>query len=474
MRVKLFAACAALLLVGLPAAAQNVPKDRGEVAAPGGHLSGNPKIALVKVADGFHDPIGISSAYDGSGRLFVVERVGIVRLIGKDGKVQGEPFIDLTKINPLGNDVQTGFVEQGLWSVAFHPKFKDNGYVYLHYSSLPFNGASMVLRVTVDPKSPNVVSAEQINKSAKAIMLMPQPYYNHNGGAMQFGPDGYLYLGKGDGGWEGDPLDAGQRLDTTMGKLLRINVDVPDDSTPYLIPKDNPFGSAATPRLMSLFGVTEEQFSKIRMISRPEIWAYGLRNPWQIHFDKKTGDLFIADVGQNHWENIFWQPKGSKGGENYGWKLNAGAHCFPITGADTTCPQVGVLPIANYPHQTAYPGGPQLKAGTGCSVIGMGVAHYGGLDGAYLVGDWCSGRLWGIGWDKSKSKWEMQELLQAQLQFTGGNVDEDGTVLATNCYCFYTDDKGAMANPLGAVWRVLPADKVPAGAETAKVVKASD
>jgi glucose/arabinose dehydrogenase len=472
MRVKLFAACAAILLAGLPAAAQNVPKERGDVAAPGGHLPGNPNIALVKVADGFHDPIGISSAYDGSGRLFVVERVGIVKLIGKDGKVQSEPFIDLTKINPLGNDVQTGFVEQGLWSVAFHPKFKENGYVFLHYSSLPFNGASMVLRVTVDPKSPNVVSAEQINKTAKAIMLMPQPYYNHNGGAMQFGPDGYLYLGKGDGGWEGDPLDAGQRLDTTMGKILRINVDVPDDSTPYLIPKDNPFASAATPRLMSLFGVTEETFSKIRMISRPEIWAYGVRNPWQIQFDKKTGDLFIADVGQNQWENVFFQPKNSKGGENYGWKLNAGAHCFPITGPDTTCPQVGVLPIANYAHGTEYPGGPAVKTG-GCSVIGMGVAYYGGLDGAYLFGDWCSGRLWGVGWDKSKNKWEMQELLQAQLQFTGGNVDEDGTVLATNCYCFYTDDKGAMANPLGAVWRVLPADKVPAGAETAKVVKAN-
>jgi glucose/arabinose dehydrogenase len=472
MRVKLFAACAAILLAGLPAAAQNVPKERGDVAAPGGHLPGNPNIALVKVADGFHDPIGISSAYDGSGRLFVVERVGIVKLIGKDGKVQSEPFIDLTKINPLGNDVQTGFVEQGLWSVAFHPKFKENGYVFLHYSSLPFNGASMVLRVTVDPKSPNVVSAEQINKTAKAIMLMPQPYYNHNGGAMQFGPDGYLYLGKGDGGWEGDPLDAGQRLDTTMGKILRINVDVPDDSTPYLIPKDNPFASAATPRLMSLFGVTEETFSKIRMISRPEIWAYGVRNPWQIQFDKKTGDLFIADVGQNQWENVFFQPKASKGGENYGWKLNAGAHCFPITGPDTTCPQVGVLPIANYAHGTEYPGGPAVKTG-GCSVIGMGVAYYGGLDGAYLFGDWCSGRLWGVGWDKSKNKWEMQELLQAQLQFTGGNVDEDGTVLATNCYCFYTDDKGAMANPLGAVWRVLPADKVPAGAETAKVVKAN-
>jgi glucose/arabinose dehydrogenase len=470
MRLLVAAACTALMFAGVSASAQMVPKDRSGVAAPGGHLAGNPNVALVKVADGFHDPVGISSAYDGSGRLFVVERVGIVKIIGKDGKVQEDPFIDLTKINPLGNDVQTGFVEQGLWSIAFDPKFKQNGYAYLHYSSLPFNGASMVVRVTVDPKSPNVVSAEQINKTAKVLMLMPQPYYNHNGGALQFGPDGYLYIGKGDGGWEGDPLDAGQRLDTTMGKILRINVDVSDDSIPYLIPKDNPFATAAAPRLMALFGVTEEQFSKIRMISRPEIWAYGVRNPWQMHFDKATGDLFIADVGQNHWENVFWQPKSSKGGENYGWKINAGAHCFPITGPDTTCPQVGVLPIANYPHGTAYPGGPAEKTG-GCSIIGMGVAHYAGMDGVYLFGDWCSGRLWGVGWDKSASKWQMQELLQSQLQFTGGNVDEDGTVLATNCYCFYTADRGPTINPVGAVWRIVAADKVPAGAETAKVVK---
>jgi Glucose / Sorbosone dehydrogenase len=298
-------------------------------------------------------------------------------------------------------------------------------------------------------------------------MNMPQPYYNHNGGGMEFGPDGYLYIGKGDGGWEGDPLDAGQRLDTTMGKILRINVDVPDDSIPYLVPKDNPFASAATPRLMSLFGVTELQFSKIRMISRPEIWAYGVRNPWQIHFNKKTGDLFIADVGQNYWEDVFWQPHDSKGGENYGWKLNSGRHCFPITEKDQACPQVGVLPVADYPHNPAYPGAPDVEKGSGCSVIGLGV----NTDGNFLVGDWCSGRLWGIGWNESK--WQMQELLQSQLQFTGGNTDEDGSVLATNCYCFYTADKGPTANPTGALWRVVATDQVPKGAEVAKVKAAS-
>jgi len=196
---------------------------------------------------------------------------------------------------------------------------------------------------------------------------------------------------------------------------------------------------------MSLFGISELQFSKIRMISRPEIWAYGVRNPWQIHFNKKTGDLFIADVGQNHWEDVFWQPHDSKGGENYGWKLNSGRHCFPIVAKDQECPQVGVLPVADYPHNPAYPGGPDVEKGSGCSVIGLGV----NTDGNYLVGDWCSGRLWGIGWDGKK--WQMQELLQSQLQFTGGNTDEDGSVLATNCYCFYTADKGPTSNPPGAL-----------------------
>jgi glucose/arabinose dehydrogenase len=229
MLIKLAAVCAATLLAPLPAAAQTVPLTRDAVAYPGGTLPNNPKVVLVKVAGGFLDPVGVASAFDGTGRLFVVERIGRVRLVAKDGEVQEDPFIDLTKINPLGNDVQTEFVEQGLWSVAFHPRFKQNGYVYLHYSSLPFNGASVIVRVTVDPQSPNVVSANQINKTAKVLMNMPQPYYNHNGGGMEFGPDGYLYIGKGDGGWEGDPLDAGQRLDTTMGKILRINVDVPDD-----------------------------------------------------------------------------------------------------------------------------------------------------------------------------------------------------------------------------------------------------
>lgn len=458
----------AFFIVPLIALGQAVSTTVPGVARPGGAIPGAPKLALVKVADGFADPVGVTAANDGSGRIFVVERVGRVRILQKDGKVQPEPFLDLTNFNPLGTDVQTGFVEQGLWSIALHPKFKDNGYVYVHYASLPFNGASIVARFTVDKASPNRITKEQLTKSAKVLMNIPQPYYNHYGGMIAFGPDGKLYIGKGDGGWEGDPLNAGQRLDVLWGKLLRIDVDTPDD-VPYAIPKDNPFAKADRPQLMSLFGITEKGFTANQIGAKPEIWAYGLRNPYSFHFNKRTGDLFIADVGQNHWEEINWQPVSSKGGENYGWKFNQASHCHPTTGPGEKCPIVGVLPVAEYPHQEPYPGAEKLKTGWGCSAQGLGVAsNYGGMKDTYLVGDWCSGRLFGIAWDDGGKKWNMQEFLQTSLQFTSGTVDADGNVLALNCNCFYTDDKGATANPPGQLWRILPADKVPPGAEVAR------
>lgn len=462
----LFGAVAAIVSPVAMSAAPMVPTTPDQVARPGGKVPGVPPLALVKVADGFADPTGVAVANDGSGRIFVVERVGRVRVVTKDGKVLPEPFIDLTKINPLGTEVQTGFVEQGLWSIAFHPKFRENGYFYVHYSSLPFNGAGLIVRLTVDPKSPNALSTEQINKTAKVIMNIPQPYYNHNGGMIAFGPDGFLYVGKGDGGWEGDPLDAGQRLDVLWGKVLRIDVNVPDTEQ-YRVPPNNPFYEASKDRLMSLFGVTEEGFSKVRPTAKKEIWAYGLRNPYTFHFDRKTGGLFIADVGQNHWEEIDWQPSSSKGGENYGWRFNMGTHCHPLKGPNDKCPLVGVLPVAEYPHQEPYPGAPKLRDGWGCSALGLGVANYGGMNNVYLVGDWCSGRLWAIGWDGNR--WQMQETLQTNLQFTGGNLDENGMVLAVNCNCFYLEDKGATANRPGSLWRVVPRAQVPQGAQTAPV-----
>jgi glucose/arabinose dehydrogenase len=463
----LAALTAATMLSAVPAVAQQVPKTPAEVARPGGTISGAQKLALVKVADGFNDPTGVTVANDGTGRIFVVERVGRVRIVSKDGKLEPEPFLDLTNINPLGSEVQTGFVEQGLWSIAFHPRFRENGFVYVHFASLPFNGASIVARFTVDRASPNQISTEQAAKTVKVLMNIPQPYYNHYGGMIAFGPDNMLYIGKGDGGWEGDPLDAGQTMTTHLGKLLRINVDTPDD-VPYAVPQDNPFAKADRPQMMSLFGVTEQGFSQIKIGAKPEIWAYGLRNPYMFHFDKRSGDLFLADVGQNHWEEINYQPASSKGGENYGWKHNQASKCHPHKGPGESCPIVGVLPIAEYPHEEPYPGAEKVKTGWGCSAQGLGVANYAGMEKTYLVGDWCSGRLFGIGWDKAANKWQMQEFLQTSLQFTAGNVEDDGTILAVNCYCFYTDDKGPTQNPPGALWRILPADKVPSGAEVAK------
>jgi glucose/arabinose dehydrogenase len=465
--IAALAICIPSLVIPVSVIGQTIPSTPAEVAKPGGKTPGIPKLALVKVADGFADPTGLAAANDGSGRIFVTERIGRVRVVNKDGTVQKEPFLDLTNFNPLGSDVQTGFVEQGLWSIALHPDFKNNGYVYVHYSSLPFNGASIVARFTVDKANPNTITKEQLQKTAKVLMNIPQPYYNHYGGMITFGPDGMLYIGKGDGGWEGDPLDAGQRLDTHLGKMLRIDVNTPDD-VPYAVPKDNPLAQADKPQLMSLFGITEQGFSTIKIGAKPEIWAYGLRNPYSFHFNQRNGDLFIADVGQNHWEEVNWQPASSKGGENYGWKHNQGSHCHPTTGPGEKCPIVGVLPVAEYPHEEPYSGAEKLKTGWGCSIQGLGVASYGGTD-TYLAGDWCSGRLFGVAWDKSAKKWQLQELLQSSLQFTSGNVDADGNVYALNCNCFYTDDKGAAANPPGQLWRVMPADKVPPGAEVARV-----
>jgi glucose/arabinose dehydrogenase len=446
-----------------------LPRSADDVARPGGMLPGSPKVALVKVADGFNDPVNVASAFDGTGRLFVVERVGRIKIV-KDGKVLPDPFLDLTAINPLGTDVQTGFVEQGLYSVAFHPKFRENGHFFVHYASLPFNGDGLIVRFTVDPNRPDAVSAERANSTAKVIMRIEQPWYNHNGGEIAFGPkDGYLYISSGDGGWEGDPLNAGQDLATWLGKILRIDVDVSDDDgRPYKIPASNPFAQASRERLMVLFGITEEEFSKIKVKSRPEIWAYGLRNPYEFSFDRNTGDMFIADVGQNHWEEINWQPTASRGGENYGWAIMQASRCYPMTGPNTTCPQVGILPVAEYPHEEPYPGAPKIKEGTGCSVQGLGVAHYGGMNGVYLAGDWCSGRLFGVGYDQNDRKWKLQELLHTALQFTAGGTDEDGTILAVNCNCFYIGEQGPLRNPPGALWRVVPADRVPAGAELAR------
>jgi glucose/arabinose dehydrogenase len=423
--------------------------DRPNTAVPGGKLAGNPAIQLVEVAGGFIDPIHVASPNDGTGRLFVCERPGTIRIINKQGKVLDEPFFDNVP-NTLFQ-----FLECGLYCIEFHPKFRENGLFYVSYADMWFNGSTFIVeyKVSADPNKADMASA-------RPIMRIDFPYVNHHGGKVAFGPDGYLYVGVGDGGWEGDVLDIGQNLGSWMGKMLRIDVNVPDRKNQrYTVPPTNPFFKASEPQLMVLFGKSELEFSNIKQHSRPEIWAYGIRNPWTFSFDRKTGDLYIADIGQNHWEEIDFQPADSKGGENYGWNFLCGTHPFPIEKEQSgeNWPVVGVLPIAEYNHAT-----------DGICVIGLGVyrgSEFPSLDGVYFAGDWGSGRVWGIQRDNG-GKWQMQELLNTSLNLTAGGEDEQGNLYV----CHGTTQYGAW-NPFesarGSVWKLVAADKAPANAKKA-------
>ncbi len=438
------AALAAVVAVPVAAVAEEAP------AQPGGKVEGVPAVALVKVADGLVDPVDVAAPNDGSGRLFVCERHGMIRVV-KDGKLLDKPALDIR------DKTLSSFLEEGLFGVEFHPKFKENGLVYVSYSDLWFNGATMLVEYKVSKKNPDRLDPE----SARVIMQIDFPYCNHHGGKMKFGPDGYLYIGVGDGGWEGDVINAGQDLHTWLGKMLRIDVNTSSADRAYGIPKDNPF---LTPlQQMTLFGVTEKQFSQIHPKAKPEIWAYGIRNPWTFSFDRKTGDMFIADIGQNHWEEINFQPKSSKGGENYGWKFMCGSHTFPIEDEKTN-PRVGVLPIAEYSH-----------VDQGNCVIGLGIYRgkdYPSLDGVYFAADWGSGKVWAVKRDKA-NKWQMQELLDldTSLRPTSGGEDEQGNIYLTHATANYGGPVDPTTSERGALWKIVPADKVPAGAVTAPLQK---
>ncbi len=299
------------------------------------------------VAAGLTRPLDLTHAGDGSGRLFVVEQPGVVRVI-LNGAVQAQPFLDIRE------RVGSGGNEQGLLGIAFHPRYPENGYFYVNYTDRGGDTVIARFQVSSDPQRADP-------GSETPLLRVPQPYGNHNGGAVVFGPDGFLYLGLGDGGSAGDPLGNGQALDTPLGKVLRLDVDGGD---PYAIPPDNPFQPPD---------------------GLAEIWAYGLRNPWRMAFDSLTGDLYIGDVGQNVWEEINHLPGGAPGGANFGWDYREGAHAFEGT------PPSGlqlVEPAAEYSHRVG-----------GCSVTGGQVYRGAGLpewQGIYLYGDYCSGLIWGL------------------------------------------------------------------------------
>lgn len=334
-----------------------------------------PEIVLTKYAAGLSQPTHITGSGDGSGRLFIVEQRGRIKII-KDGIVQAAPFLDITdRVSCCG--------EQGLLSVAFPPGYRSKGYFYVNYTDLSGNTVVARYRTSTNPDMGNPGTEE-------VLLTVDQPFANHNGGQLAFGPDGFLYVGMGDGGSAGDPYNNAQNPSSLLGKILRI--DVESGRSPYAIPSDNPFVGASG--------------------YKPEIWAIGLRNPWRFSFDRKTGDLYIADVGQNLYEEIDYQPSGSKGGENYGWRIMEGLHCYN----PDPCSRTGlVLPVAEYDHSQ------------GCSVTGgmvYGGRAFQGIQGIYLYGDFCSGKIWRL--KKEGGSWRNELLLDTPYQISTFGEDEDG------------------------------------------------
>ena len=318
------------------------------------------------IASGLTRPVDLQSAYDGSGRLFIIEKYGVIRLF-KDGLLLQESFLNIDdRVNDRGN-------EMGLLGFAFHPNFEQNGYFYVNYTGEGGHTFISRFQASGDTADPN---------SETILLTVNQPYPNHNGGAVTFGPDGYLYLGLGDGGAGGDPLKNGQNTESLLGKILRIDVDQGD---PYAVPADNPFGN--------------------------EVWAYGLRNPWRISFDQVTGDLWIGDVGQNVWEEIDYLPAGSPGGANFGWSIMEASY-----GYDGEAQPGLLLPAAEYSHDF------------GCSVTG-GYVYRGAMpewNGVYLYGDYCSGIIWGL--INVNGQWQSQSLFEAGTTITSFGQDESGEV----------------------------------------------
>jgi glucose/arabinose dehydrogenase len=334
-----------------------------------------PALALGKKIASVEKPTSISHANDGSNRLFLTEQAGRIVLV-RDGVQLKEPFLDISgRVSCCG--------ERGLLSVAFPPGYREKGYFYVNYTNRKGDTVVARFRITKNPDQGDAATEE-------VILTVKQPYANHNGGQLAFGPDGYLYIGMGDGGSGGDPYGNGQKMDTLLGKLLRI--DVESKVKPYDIPSSNPF--------VGRKGVL------------PAIWALGLRNPWRFSFDRKTGDLFIADVGQNKYEEVNVQSASSKGGENYGWNIMEGMHCFKAK----TCNTSGlVLPVVEYNHKA------------GCSVTG-GMVYRGRtfplLDNIYFYGDYCTGRIWGM--RRSGEQWIARELMHTKLSISTFGEDEAG------------------------------------------------
>lgn len=349
------------------------PTARPSLADPAGYT-------WTAIAEGFSRPLLVTNAGDGSGRLFVVEQGGRISVI-QNGSTLPEPFLDIT--HQVGSESN----EQGLLGLAFHPDYEQNGFFYIDYTDL--NGDTVVSRFKVSTDA-NVADAT----SEQILLQQDQPYPNHNGGNLAFGPDGMLYIGLGDGGSQGDPHGNGQSLETWLGKILRIDVNA---GSPYAVPADNPFAAGG---------------------GLPEIWALGLRNPWRFSFDGATGELYVADVGQNQWEEVNALPAGTASA-NFGWNYFEADQPYegnPDGLNDTR-------PVAYYSHEEG-----------GCSITGGHVYRGTALpawQGVYFYGDYCSGIVWGLVQNEDGS-WQNSQLYNTEFLITSFGVDEAGELYLVN------------------------------------------
>ncbi|MFW6075410.1 MAG: PQQ-dependent sugar dehydrogenase, partial [Chloroflexota bacterium] len=338
-------------------------------------------LGLREVASGFTMPTDIQSPQDGTDRLFVVERTGAIRIID-GGTVREEPFLDLR------DKVISGVGETGMFSMVFHPRYAENGEFFVYYTAQP-DGANTIERYTVS-SDPNRADPN----SGETLFAIHDRYDTHNGGGLDFGPDGYLYIGTGDGGGQGDPDGNAQNRQTLLGNILRVDVD---SDYKYSIPPDNPYVNDP--------------------YALPEIWANGLRNPWRLSFDRETGDLYIGDVGDGAWEEVNFQPAGNPGGQNYGWPLMEGFACFPPQPGGDECDLPGMTePAFVYDHEA------------GCSIAG-GYVYRGEMApsarGHYIYGDWCTGNIWAAE-QGDDGEWETERLLESGIQITSFGEDANG------------------------------------------------
>ncbi len=377
----------ALLMTIVPALAQ----DEAEPVITRASAPDPANVQLEVVADGFTRPLFVTHAGDGSGALYVLEQGGtIYRLLGGERSL----FLDLTDTVSPGA-AGPGYSERGLLGLAFHPDYAENGVFFVNYTD--GSGATNVVRYRTQDGAVDCDSAE-------VILTQVQPFPNHNGGHMAFGSDGYLYISLGDGGAANDPLSTGQDPTDWLGSILRLDVDT---ESGYAIPEDNPFAEG------------EE--------GAAEVWSYGLRNVWRFSFDRATGDMFLADVGQNEYEEVNFEPVG-EGGRNYGWNAFEATHVFARYIEGT------VMPFVEYSHTQ------------GCSVTG-GYIYRGeaipDLQGAYLYGDYCTGLIWAAYRDASES-WNTNLFLRTGFQVSSFGEDEAGELYVVNYQ--------------GAVLKIVPAE----------------